>query len=134
MNLTGSWSGEFSYPRHAGPTTPFLATIADLAGHLSGTIIEPDTFYGGTLEATLIGHRDGTSVDFIKSYGPGAPIDYANPVDYVGRLSADGMVVSGVWSLLDFDGTFEMHRDALPGEAVVAEDIVELTVPATLER
>ena len=47
-NLTGSWSGEFSYPRHAGPTTPFLAIIEDQNGRLSGTIIEPNIVAKGS--------------------------------------------------------------------------------------
>lgn len=54
---------------------------------------------------------------------------YENPVDYVGQLSGDGMVVSGVWSLFDINGTFEMHRE----EQVAAMEKAETaqTVPAS---
>ncbi len=50
------------------------------------------------------------SVDFTKVYVD-APQGYENPVDYVGKLSSDGCTVLGVWSLLDWNGTFEMHRE-----------------------
>ena len=130
-NLTGEWSGQVSYPSRLGPTTPFLAHLRDDGGRLTGTIIEPDVFFGGpTLEASLSGTRQGTSVDFTKMYGPAAPPDFANPVDYVGSLSADGNTVSGVWSLLDLDGRFEMHRDAEIGEDVESEVQVKLPSPA----
>ena len=39
--------------------------------------------------------------------------DAAHAVDYVGRLSGDGNSITGVWSLADTDGTFEMHREAV---------------------
>ena len=112
FDLTGTWHGTYTYPANAGPPTPFLATIEDSGGAFTGTIIEPDAFYGqGTIRAAIAGHRAGASVDFVKSYAAGTH-GYENPVDYVGQISADGLVVSGVWSLLDFDGTFEMERDA----------------------
>ena len=121
-DLTGLWSGEFAYPHHAGPTTPFLARLEDHAGQLSGTIIEPNIWTGaGTAEATIIGLRHGTSVDFTKSYGPPAPEGYESPVDYVGTVTPDGNTVKGVWSLLDMDGTFEMRREEETREEQEAE-------------
>jgi hypothetical protein len=129
-NLTGEWSGQFSYPSHIGPTTPFLTHLRDDGGRLTGTVIEPDVFYGGpTLQASLRGLRHATSVDFTKSYEPHAPPGYENPVDYVGSISSDGNTISGVWSVLDLDGTFEMHRDAQASEPVEAEVLIELPVP-----
>jgi hypothetical protein len=129
-NLTGKWSGQFSYPSHAGPTTPFLAELRDHGGSLTGSIIEPDVFYGGpTLDASVSGVRHGSSVDFTKTYGPTAPSDYDTPVDYVGSVSPDGNTISGVWSLLDFDGTFEMHRECEISEDVENEAEVDLSAP-----
>lgn len=127
-NLSGHWSGEFSYPRHEGPTTPFLANIKDENGLLSGTIIEPDIVSGTpTIEAHILGCRNGSSIDFIKSYGPPAPWGYENPVDYVGSISSDGNTIRGVWHLLEFDGSFEMRREV----AVTAEagEEVEAALP-----
>lgn len=129
FNLTGDWSGEFMYPLHSGPTTPFLATIVDDAGRVAGSIIEPDTVSGGpTVTAVLSGHRSGSSVDFTKRYLC-PPYGYENPVDYVGSLSEDGNTVTGVWSLLEADGTFEMRREATAGDLVEEDAAVALPEP-----
>lgn len=128
-SLTGHWSGEYAYPRHKGPTTPFLATIEERGGQLTGTIIEPDMNGGATIAATIRGVRHGHGVDFTKQYGPAASPIYGNPVDYVGRLSADGLVITGVWSLLDMDGTFEMRRETAMDEPVQERE----AVPVMLE-
>ena len=109
-NISGEWHGTFRYPSGFGPDTPFLAAITDRAGELVGTIIEPNEFRPETAHATLRGHRFGTSVDFTKTYRAAGP-EYATPVDYVGRLSEDGTRIVGVWSLLEWDGSFEMFRD-----------------------
>ncbi len=43
LNLSGLWLGSYSYPAGFGPTTPFLASLSDQDGSLSGTIVEPNT-------------------------------------------------------------------------------------------
>jgi len=113
LNISGLWMGSYSYPSTAGPTTPFLAKIEDHDGALSGSIIEPNTIgpSSDSLEAVLSGSRQGSAVDFTKVYDGAS--DAAHAVDYVGRLSADGNTISGVWSLEDLDGSFEMHREAV---------------------
>ena len=132
-NLTGHWSGEFSYPRHSGPTTPFLATIEDRGGRLSGTIIEPDIVTGApSIEASLVGLRHGSSLDFTKSYRPPAPLGYETPVDYVGSISEDGNLVTGVWSLLELDGSFEMRREVAASDEQEQKAEAELTEPVRL--
>lgn len=124
LNLTGDWSGEFAYPRNSGPTTPFLASIRDEGGRLTGTIIEPDIVSGAaSVTATLAGLRQGSSVDFTKTYSA-PPFGYDNPVDYVGSLSDDGNTVTGVWSLVELDGTFEMRREAASEELAEEEQAV----------
>ena len=123
-NLSGLWMGSFAYPGGAGPTTPFLARIEDHDGRLAGTTIEPDNIVGGqSLEAEIVGNRQGSAVDFTKTYGGlrGASLE---PIDYVGRLSGDGNTVSGVWSLQMMNGTFEMHREAVWEEDSEAEEAV----------
>jgi hypothetical protein len=50
-------------------------------------------------------------------------------VDYVGQLSPDGMSVSGIWSLLEWNGTFEMQRE--PGGKESEEAETATTVPAS---
>ena len=113
INLSGLWMGSFSYPDGLGPTTPFLAKLEDSDGSLSGSIIEPNTVGSSSdqLEAVLSGSRHGSAVDFTKAYDGAS--DAAHAVDYVGRLSGDGNSITGVWSLADFDGSFEMHREAV---------------------
>ncbi len=112
-NLSGLWMGSFSYPSGLGPTTPFLASLTDNGGSLSGTMVEPNTMGRSSdqLGAVISGSRAAASVDFTKMYD--GESDAAHAVDYVGRLSADGNSISGVWSLQDLDGTFEMHREAV---------------------
>ena len=128
FTLTVDWSGEFAYPRHSGPTTPFLAAIQDEGGRLTGTIIEPDIVTGAaSVTATLSGLRHGSSVDFTKTYSA-PPSGYENPVDYVGSLSDDGNTVKGVWSLLELDGTFEMRREAASEELAEEEAATELVL------
>ena len=125
LDLTGMWHGTYVYPQGIEPATPFLATITESNGAFSGTIIEPDTFCDtGTIEAVLAGHRAGTSVDFTKRYVK-APNVYDNPVDYVGSISANGATISGVWSLLDLDGSFEMHRELAIEEPMSAQSAEE---------
>lgn len=134
LNMTGMWEGTYSYPSYEGPTTPFVARIVEDGGVLTGSIMEPNTIGWSSeeLEAVLNGTRQGQAVDFIKTYDGAS--DAAHAVDYVGRLSADGSVVTGVWSLETFDGMFEMRRELAWEEAMEAEAGEELPVPAELPR
>nr|WP_295371424.1 hypothetical protein [uncultured Sphingosinicella sp.] len=113
INLSGLWMGSYSYPGGQGPTTPFLARIEDHDGSLAGTIIEPNTIGRSSdeLEAVLSGSRQGSAVDFTKLYD--GESDAAHAVDYVGQVSGDGNRISGVWSLAETDGAFEMRREAV---------------------
>lgn len=127
IDLSGLWLGSFSYPGGEGPTTPFLAKLIDRGGSLAGEIVEPNTVGGSseTLSAFVAGTRAGASVDFTKTYDGAS--DAAHSVDYVGRLSGDGNHVTGVWSLEDMDGSFEMYREAAGEEAAGREaEAVEL--------
>jgi hypothetical protein len=103
--------GRYAYAQ--GAAVPFLARIEDAEGALSGSIIEPNTMglSSDSLEAILSGSRHGNAVDFTKAYDGAS--DAAHAVDYVGQLSGDGNRITGVWSLADADGTFEMHREAV---------------------
>ena len=124
-NIAGLWMGHYAYPSpQMGSPTPFLARIDDTDGALSGTIIEPNTIgpSSDSLEAILSGSRMGSAVDFTKVYDGAS--DAAHAVDYVGRLSDDGNTIAGVWSLAEFDGSFEMHREAVWEEKAGAESEV----------
>lgn len=116
-NLSGLWLGSFSYPGGIGPTTPFMAKLVDQSGSLSGETVEPNTMglAAETLEAFLVGTREGASVDFTKTYDGAA--DAAHSIDYVGQVSGDGNKIAGVWSMDGLDGSFEMYREAVWEEA-----------------
>ena len=111
-DLSGQWDGHFDYPHGFGPSTPFLASIHQSDGRIGGSIIEPD-LYGGAAPAMAVidGVVAGEAVDFTKTYRK-ASFGYENPVDYVGRVSENGSRITGVWSLLDMNGSFEMTRQA----------------------
>ena len=132
LNMTGLWEGTYAYPGYEGPTTPFVAHIDDVDGVLSGSIIEPNTigFASEELEALLAGNRIGRAVDFTKTYDGSS--DAAHAVDYVGQLSDDGDSVTGVWSLAELDGTFEMHRERAWEELAATEAAEELPVAAVV--
>lgn len=134
LDMTGLWHGTFVYPAFAGPTTPFVANIADDGGSLSGGIIEPNlqgpALDAEELEATIAGTRQDRAVDFIKTYDGKVA---SNSVDYVGQLSGDGQTVTGVWSYEAWDGTFEMHRDASLDDVAAAEQVDEIAVPTEVQ-
>jgi len=123
FNLSGKWDGVFKYPQKSGPTTPFLAEISEDSGTFNGSTIEPDLYKSSPAHARLAGHRSGRSVDFTKIYLR-AESGYENPVDYVGQLSEDGLTITGVWSLLEWNGQFEMTREV--GLEVVNEERAEI--------
>ncbi len=124
-DLSGRWDGTFSYPDvpEAGPVTPFLATLADSGGVLSGSIIEPHEFASGTAHSTLVGQRIGRSVHFSKTYH-GAGDEYRETVLYFGSLCDEGEVITGEWRIDHWRGPFEMVRE-LGGPAAVEETAAE---------
>jgi hypothetical protein len=129
LDMTGLWEGTYAYPAYRGPTTPFVARIEEVDGALTGTIMEPNTMGWSSeeLEAVLNGARNGRSVDFTKAYDGSS--DAAHAVDYVGQLSDDGNLVTGVWSLAELDGPFEMRREIGWEEALTVEEEVVLPTP-----
>jgi len=64
-------------------------------------------------------------VDFTKSYRAGS-FGYEAPIDYVGSLSQDGLMITGVWSMYEMDGTFEMVRDVAVADE--KENKVEISI------
>jgi hypothetical protein len=69
------------------------------------------------LYAALVGSRQGSAVEFVKTY------DGANPnygvVRYEGRLSSDGTEIEGRWTLPgNWSGKFLMIRPTGKREAV----------------
>jgi hypothetical protein len=131
-DLTGQWHGEYAYPRHQAPVTPFVAAITEHDGHIGGTVMEIDPIDGSTLESVLFGKRREQSVSFTKTYDRTGTGHYEEPVDYVGTLSDDGNVIAGIWSLSVWDGTFEMRREVEAGDVI--EETIGDRVPALSGR
>ena len=117
-NLTGVWHGLYTYPH--GQSVSFVATLIDSAGALSGSTHEPGAHGdapAGTLYATLVGQRAGSTVTFRKIYEGEVPRYHA--VDYAGTLNADATEVEGRWTIPGvWSGTFLMIRGARQEEAV----------------
>ncbi|MBH5323222.1 hypothetical protein [Aurantiacibacter sediminis] len=125
-DLSGQWDGHFDYPAGAGPSTAFLANIQHKGGRITGTIIEPDLYSGAApAEARIVGVAAGQNIDFTKTYTR-ASRGYENPVDYVGQLSGDGNRITGMWSIYEMNGTFEMTRQIDIEESVERKETVEI--------
>lgn len=130
-NLTGYWSGSFSYAGGEGPT-PFSAHISDISGSISGTTLEPNTFARGPLTelgADIAGAANGHSVSFVKRYhrGPGV---HRNPIYYSGATDAKFTRIEGTWRFNNgFSGTFVMTR-ASGGAKALAREREEAVSPA----
>lgn len=124
-DLSGQWTGIFNYP--AGqPPTGFAATLHDAGGALTGTTVEP-SLEGGDIAARIDGHREGMAVGFVKLYEQDSEI--YDDVTYAGTVSADGLEITGRWSIPgNWSGTFIMVRDA----GVAASDA--LTMAASAEE
>lgn len=122
-NLTGYWSGSFSYAGGEGPT-PFSAHISDISGSISGTTLEPNTFARGPLtelSADIMGAANGATISFVKRYhrGPGV---HRHPIYYSGTVDAKFTRIEGGWRFNDgFSGTFVMLRASDGARAVARE-------------
>jgi hypothetical protein len=117
-NLTGIWHGQYSYPS-AKPPTPFVATILDQDGALTGGITERNTLppnTGEPLAASLAGARAGSMVAFTKRYDETDP--RYTTVAYEGTLNADFTEVEGSWNVKGWGGRFLMIRGATQGAPV----------------
>lgn len=127
-NLTGFWSGEYWYAGVTSPT-PFSAHIADAAGSVSGTTLEPATFGAPgltELSADITGSRTGLMLAFIKIYHP-APGVHRNPIHYSGALDAKFTVIEGDWRFADgFSGRFILTRASRGAKAAARRRAVRV--------
>jgi len=125
LDLTGRWDGTYRYSDGLGPETPFVAVFSEAGARFSGEIIEPNAYRPVSAHAMVEGVRSGRAVEFTKTYRLAGPA-YETPVDYSGRMSEDGQSISGTWFLAEFDGIFEMLREASetsPEESEVAQKV-----------
>ena len=104
MNLSGEWSGVYSY---AGlrPPIHFSANLQDNGGWIAGVTEEIATLgeaMNRKISATLQGRRTGASVIWLKLYDRASAVYDA--VRYEGEVSADGNEISGRWIVRDRTG------------------------------
>ena len=124
-NLTGVWDG--TYVQSQIGIVTFLATLIDSGGALGGNVTEPcilpSCLVGGTHNASIVGHRSGSAVSFIKRYEPsGCGYD---TVFYEGVVNADATEIDGRWRLPGLSGTFLMVRSTKPAQSIAAEERIK---------
>ena len=128
QDLSGRWSGIFSYPRLL-PPTPFDADLRDHLGALLGETFEYGAgrrTKGRPMHGMIEGQRSGDVVSFVKTYDDLGRLH--TPVYYSGRLNADGTEISGTWEIPGhWSGNFLMMR--AKADSVVMER--ELAQPVT---
>jgi hypothetical protein len=89
----------------------FVATLIETATRFTGATHETAWGGGERLFATLDGERNGSSVNFLKTYD--TPDErYDLPIRYVGSLNADASQITGRWTIMGHaSGTFVMMRE-----------------------
>jgi hypothetical protein len=123
--LTGVWEGLYSYP-NGGPNVPFTATLIESGYALSGSVHEQCLMFGSpneTLLASLIGSRQGTAVNFVKTYDRSN--HHYGSVVYDGTVNGDATEIEGRWTVPgDWSGRFLMIRSGnAPVVAVESESV-----------
>ena len=107
-DITGEWSGIYSYPRLYPPNS-FEASIRDAGGIITGVIRQPGEFFeqAGSQHAVIEGSREGRLVRWVKMYDD---LTRATP-HYQGTIQADGDEIEGTWHIPgNWSGTFLMIR------------------------
>jgi hypothetical protein len=121
-NLTGVWDGSFVKP---GGMVTFLATLIDAGGALGGSVTEPCAVPGcplSTHNASIAGHRSGSTVSFVKRYEP--PGYGYDVVHYEGSVNAEATEIHGRWLIrrISLSGAFLMVRSTGSTEKVASEE------------
>ncbi len=110
QDLTGVWNGLYSYPD--GRSVTFVATLIESGSTLAGSTHEPCVGAdcpARTLFASVLGSRDGSAVNFRKTYENAGPRFGA--VNYDGRLNGEATEIEGRWSIPGmWSGKFMMIR------------------------
>ena len=119
-DLTGVWDGTYVQP-HVGIVS-FLATLIESGGALAGDVTEPCMMPGcplSTHNASITGHRSGSTVSFVKRYEP--PGYGYKTVSYEGTVNAEATEIDGHWRLPGMSGTFLMVRATRAAETSTTE-------------
>ncbi|PVA07768.1 hypothetical protein [Thalassorhabdomicrobium marinisediminis] len=129
-SLSGSWTGRYDYDNVAyGTPVTFDAVLTETGATLRGEVVEPNSFRddcADTLLAVLIGTRQGSRVQFLKTY---TDFDNGEPPLYVGHVNPTATRIAGRWHFPmnpGVKGTFLLAR--------TAQAAVRRTTSATVER
>ncbi len=110
-SLTGVWHGLYSYPAELEPVY-FVATLIDAGTSFHGMTHEATIGREGaplTAFASIAGARDGSAVDFLKTYDGQGGLDHS--IAYAGLMSGDGTEIEGNWRIPgNWSGRFLMIR------------------------
>lgn len=116
-DLTGIWSGQYSYPDGSGrEAVQFRLFITHDGERLAGAVMERNTFGNGEerwLHAAIV---DGAfdpvegALTFTKRYDGTDDVDH--DVAYTGRIPDDGEAAEGTWRIPDsWSGRFQIERE-----------------------
>ena len=118
-DLTGVWTGSYSYPANSGnEPVKFTLVLLRAQNGYRGCVVEPNTFGKERnepfLHADILAARlseDARRLDFTKKYDGTDGVDHK--VEYSGRFSADGTKMNGTWTLPGiWSGTFSIAKSA----------------------
>ena len=125
VNLTGEWTGIYSYPAHYPPNS-FEASIRDAGGVITGVIRQPGEIVeppGIHQHAVIEGSRSGSEVRWVKIYDD---LARATP-HYRGTVQPGGDEIEGEWHIPgNWSGRFMMIRrreESAAEEREVSEEI-----------
>ena len=127
-DLTGLWSGEYWFIGLSMAPVPFSAHLVDVAGTISGSTLEPNTFaHPGLIElpADISGSRGELTVQWNKLYHP-APGVHREPVFYTGSIDPTFSMIDGDWKVQGMKGRFVLARISRGAKDVAVKRQVEL--------
>jgi hypothetical protein len=127
-DLTGLWSGEYWQIGLSMAPVPFSAHIVDVAGTVTGSTLEPNTFaHPGLIElsADIRGSRGELTVKWSKLYHP-APGVHREPIFYSGTIDPTLSMIDGEWRVQGMKGRFVLARISRGAKAIAVEREVEL--------
>lgn len=105
-DMSGTWSGSYSYDDPKRPTVPFSIDFRQTGNVITATVSEPHSDFGeaATLEAVVVGKYDPTTkaVSFTKNYTN----HQGEPIHYSGTIA--GQTMTGKWNIKNYTGTFSM--------------------------
>lgn len=128
-DVTGVWYGRWTSPNPFIRPNSFIATLAERASRVSGSITERDDHGPGIIRARVDGARAGGRIQFTKQYDGSGRLSHA--VDYAGTINAAGTEIAGTWRFSRYSGNFAMTRESFSAEELADEESADRDVELT---